>query len=61
MSGKIDDSSWVVVGGTTIIGVGVGLIFVQTAPIMMVSSILIGVGLGLVIAPIIDRSKSSSQ
>ena len=59
MSGKIDESSWVVVGGTTIIGVGVGLIFVQSAPILLVASILIGVGLGLVIAPMINRSKSS--
>ena len=45
---KEDKSSWAI-GGMTMVGVGVGLIFVQTAPMLMVTSILVGIGLGLVI------------
>jgi hypothetical protein len=50
---KEDKSSWAI-GGMTMIGIGVGLIFVQTSPILFVASILIGIGLGLVIVPIIS-------
>ena len=50
---KQDKSSWAI-GGTTMIGIGVGLIFVQTSPILFVASILIGIGLGLVLTPFIS-------
>ena len=50
-----DRSSWVI-GGTTLIGVGVGLIFLKTSALLFVASILIGIGLGLVIAPFISRN-----
>ena len=50
---KADRGSWAV-GGMTMVGVGVGLIFVQSSAILMVASILIGIGLGLVIAPLIS-------
>ena len=53
---KEDKSSWAI-GGTTMIGIGVGLIFVQTSPILFVASILIGIGLGLVITPFIPARK----
>lgn len=53
---KDDKSSWAI-GGTTLIGIGVGFIFIQTSPMLFVASILIGIGTGLVIAPIISRSK----
>jgi F0F1-type ATP synthase assembly protein I len=53
---KDDKSSWAI-GGTTLIGIGVGFIFIQTSPMLFVASILIGIGAGLVIAPIISRSK----
>jgi hypothetical protein len=49
-----DRSTWVI-GGTTLVGVGVGLIFVQTSALMFVASILIGIGVGLVLTPIISR------
>ena len=49
-----DKSSWAV-GGMTLIGVGVGLIFVQTNPIMMAASILIGIGIGLVISSVLSK------
>jgi F0F1-type ATP synthase assembly protein I len=54
---KCDKSSWAI-GGTTLIGIGVGFIFLQASPLLFVASILIGIGLGLVIAPIISRKKS---
>ena len=49
-----DKSSWAI-GGMTMIGVGVGLIFVQTSPIIMAASVIIGVGLGLVISSFLSR------
>ena len=51
-----DRSTWVI-GGTTLIGTGVGLIFLKTSALLFVASILIGIGLGLVIAPLIPRDK----
>ncbi len=53
-----DKSTWAI-GGMTMIGVGVGLIFVQTAPILLVSSIIVGVGLGIVITSIISSRKKT--
>lgn len=38
-----DKSTWAI-GGMTMVGVGVGLIFAQTAPILLVASILVGIG-----------------
>jgi len=54
---KVDKSSWVI-GGTTMIGIGVGFIFLQTSALFFIASILIGIGLGLVIAPIISGKNS---
>jgi len=53
---KSDKRSWAI-GGTTLIGVGVGLIFLKTSVIFFVASILIGIGSGLVIASFISRVK----
>ncbi|MEJ2602939.1 MAG: hypothetical protein P8172_06555 [Gammaproteobacteria bacterium] len=47
-----DKSSWVI-GGTTLAGLGVGLIYVQTSALIFVAAILIGIGAGLVIAPFV--------
>ena len=49
-----DRSSWAI-GGTTLVGIGVGLIFVQTSGILFVACILIGLGAGLVITPFISK------
>lgn len=46
-------SNWVI-GGTTMIGLGVGIIYLQTSVLIFVGSIISGVGLGLIIAPIIS-------
>ena len=51
---KNDRSSWVI-GGATLIGVGVGLIFLKTSALLFVASILIGIGAGLVIASLISK------
>ena len=53
---KNDKSSWAI-GGTTLIGVGVGLIFLKTSVLFFVASILIGIGSGLLIASFISRVK----
>ena len=55
MDMKNDRSSWVV-AGTTIIGVGVGMIVLKTSALLFVASILIGIGAGLVIAPFVSRN-----
>jgi hypothetical protein len=57
MNKKYDKSSWAI-GGTTLMGIGVGFIFLQTSALLFVASILIGIGLGLVIAPIISSKRS---
>jgi len=53
---KRDKSTWVI-GGTTLIGIGVGLIFLKTSALIFVASILIGIGTGLVITSLISRVK----
>ena len=53
---KSDKSSWAI-GGTTLIGVGVGFIFLKTSVLFFLASILIGIGSGLVIASLISRGK----
>ena len=56
MDNKSDKSSWAI-SGATLIGVGVGLIFLKTSVIFFVASILIGIGAGLVITSFISRVK----
>jgi len=52
---KKDDKSTWVIGGTTLIGIGVGFIFLKTSALLFVASILIGIGFGLVITSLISR------
>ena len=56
MNIKNDKSAWIV-GGTTLIGIGVGFIFLQTSPLLFVASVLVGIGVGLIIAPLVSREK----
>ena len=49
-----DRSTWVI-GGTTLVGIGVGFIFVQTSALVFIACTLIGIGVGLVITPMISR------
>lgn len=53
MDKKDDKSTWVI-GGTTLIGIGVGFIFLKTSALLFVASILIGIGVGLVITSLIS-------
>jgi len=56
----VDKSNWAI-GGTTMIGLGVGFIYLQSSALIFVASIIIGVGAGLVIAPVIalfEKQKS---
>ena len=52
-----EDKSGLAIGGMTLVGVGVGLIFIKTNAILMAASIVIGIGLGLVIAAVISDKK----
>jgi hypothetical protein len=54
---KNNKSVWII-GGTTLIGIGVGFIFLKESALFFVASILIGIGLGLVITSLISREKS---
>lgn len=55
MAEKRDERKMWAVGGMSVIGVGVGFIFLQTSPLVFVASILIGVGLGLVLGAMLSR------
>jgi F0F1-type ATP synthase assembly protein I len=59
MSNKKEDKSGLAIGGMTMVGVGVGLIFVQSNPLLMAASVIIGIGLGLLIASIISGKKET--
>lgn len=48
---KIDQRSWII-GGTTLIGLGIGFVFLPESALLFVTSILVGLGLGLVIASV---------
>ena len=53
---KNDKSAWII-GGTTLIGIGAGFIFLQESALLFVASILIGIGVGVVIASLTSRAK----
>jgi len=44
-----------VIGGTTMLGIGVGFVLLPFSALYFVASILIGIGAGLVLAPLISR------
>jgi hypothetical protein len=52
-----NQASWII-GGTTLVGLGVGLVLLQTSALYFVASILIGIGLGLAIAGFVSRAKT---
>lgn len=53
-----DKASWAI-GGCTLIGLGVGLIFLKTSVLWFVASLLIGIGLGLLIVAVLSGLKKS--
>jgi uncharacterized membrane protein YdfJ with MMPL/SSD domain len=46
--------TWIV-GGTTLLGLGVGFVLLPLSALYFVASLLVGIGLGLVIAPMVSR------
>ena len=56
MKGNDNRGSWVI-GGTTLIGTGVGMIFLNTSALIFVACILIGIGAGLVLAQLVPGGK----
>ena len=60
MARQIDDRGAWAIGGTTLIGLGVGFIFLETSALLFVACLLIGIGLGLVMAPLISSKKEQA-
>jgi len=56
---KMDDKSTWAIGGCTLIGVGIGFIFLTTNVFYFLASILVGIGLGLLIASFISKNKEN--
>jgi len=52
--------SWVI-GGTTLIGLGIGLVFLKTSAVYFVASIIVGIGSGLVIVPLCYNEKNDKK
>jgi len=52
VNNKRSSRSWAI-GGATILGLGVGFIFLKTSVLIFLASILIGLGAGIVIASLI--------
>ena len=50
----LDRGSWAV-GGGTLVGLGVGFVFLQTSIYAFIASVLIGIGAGLLIAALLPR------
>ena len=53
---KRDKSTWAI-GGGTMLGVGIGLIFLQTSALWFIGYIIAGIGLGLVITSILSKKQ----
>lgn len=60
MNKKYDKSTWII-GGTTLIGVGAGFIFLPESALLFVASILIGIGVGVVITALISRETGENN
>jgi hypothetical protein len=57
---KTDKSTWAI-GGGVLVGIGVGLFFLQTSGLAFVGCILAGLGLGLVATAIISSRSSLNR
>ena len=54
----IDEGGSWAIGGTTLMGIGVGFVFLQHSPLLFVASVMIGIGTGLLIAAAMSRRKA---
>ncbi|MFC2150816.1 multidrug transporter [Calditrichota bacterium] len=50
-----NEKSYMIVGGTTMVGIGVGFFFLQTSPLYFVACILIGIGVGLALETLTSK------
>lgn len=55
-SRSVDRSAWAI-GGITLMGLGVGFIFLRASVLAFIASLLIGIGLGLLIASLMPRHR----
>ena len=53
---SVDRGAWAI-WGTTLMGLGVGFIFLQTSVLAFIASLLIGIGAGLLLAALIPRDR----
>lgn len=49
------DNKGLVIGGMTLVGVGVGFVFLNISPLFFVAAILISLGLGLVLSSLVGK------
>lgn len=56
MKKNTDRSAWIV-GGSTLVGTGVGLALLQISALFFIAAVLIGIGAGLVIAPLVSSGR----
>lgn len=54
---KSDKSTWAI-GGSLLVGIGIGFIYIKENPMILIAGIIIGLGAGLIITSIISRDKS---
>jgi len=57
MESKLSDRGAWAIGGTTLMGLGVGFVFLRTDVLAFVASLLVGIGAGLVIAAILSGKR----
>ena len=55
--GRVTTRGGWAIGGTTLMGLGVGFIFLQTSALYFVASLLVGIGLGVLIAALIPSER----
>ena len=54
--GMDEVGSWAV-GGMTMVGIGVGFVFLTASPLLFVASVMVGIGSGLLIAAAMASKK----
>ena len=55
---KSDRTTWII-GGTTMLGLGVGFFLLPISGLYFVASLLIGIGAGIVLVPLISKVKNN--
>jgi len=57
MNSKLSDRGAWAIGGSTLIGLGVGFLFITTSVFAFIASLLIGIGAGLLIAGLLPSNR----